>query len=1147
MSDDKISTLLEKVNSEDSNERRFAIEELMFEELDKHALKIISSKISDADRGVRNAASQVLISNESDAVPGFITPFVASEEISVRNLFEHPTLSDMAVFLQTHEINKQQNIQVMTGSAVSVLTTIQKQMLFIDHLNSGSSQYNLMASFKINGVLQIDCLKEALKTLIQRHKALRTIFVNTDGNMYAQLKGGYDFKLQTHDLTTLDLSDQFVAKEIEKLVKHDFDLTSDLLMKGVLFKTGGKHFILTLLFHHIAVDGWSLGLLTKELSELYNAYVCGLSLELPTESVEYADFANWQANWLTSNQFDEQKEYWIKKLKDVPNVHNLPLDRTRPVEQSHMGEKVLQRLNSDMKDEIMHFANEYGATLFMVLNAAFSSLLHRYSNENDIVVGTAVANRDKVEFSQVVGCFVNSLALRSQFSSDLSFTEHLQNTKETLLEAYDNQQFPFERLVEEINPERSLSYSPIFQIMLVLQNNENSSLKMQNVDVEQLDRTSVLSTFDLTLNVNEDETGLNLSWEFSTDVFDAATIERMAHHFENLLGSILACPNQKISKLNLLSENESDKLLNYWAGSEQDFPAGECIHDEIERHASICPNSIALIHEDRSLAYAELNQRANRLARHLISKGVKPDCLIGLFIKPSLEMVVGMLAIVKAGGAYLILDPSYPKERIGHLIDDSKVNIILSVTGLAEHPLLTKQEVELLDEERFDKSLEEYPSTNISREEADLCDSNVIYATYTSGSTGRPKGVLVQHKGLSNFVRDHTQRLSISNQSNVLQFGTVSFDGPASTIWLALFAGAKLCIGDNLEQQIDTELPLFIERNNVTHITMTPSALAGLRYIECIETVWVGGEVCPPSLVSYWKDKVKLFNVYGPSEATICSTVKNLNNTGRVTIGKPISNVFTFVLDNNLNPVPTGVAGELFIGGAGVSKGYMNHPALTLEKFIPNHLSKKNDDRLYKTGDLVRWSRDGELEYLGRLDNQVKIRGFRVELGEIEKAITELDFISEAIVSVLGESKKLVAYVISHDKKLISKSKLIQSIVEHLHLTLPDYMVPVAFSLLDNFPLTPNGKIDYKSLPEPKTNCDSSYRAPSTLNERLLCEIWQDLLQISKIGVNDNFFRLGGDSILAIQVVSRANQKGIYVTTKQLFENQTIFELALMS
>ncbi len=1027
------------------------------------------------------------------------------------------------------------------------LSFAQQRMWFLYQMDQQNSAYNEALTIRLTGRLNIDILEQTINAIIQRHESLRTTFPMVEGKPIQKIAPSLKIKLLVINLK--DISQDQIDKQIIEELQKPFDLTQAPLLRCTLFDLGYENYILVNVFHHIIIDGWSKGILFKELSEFYQAFLSNSTVDLPELAIQYADFAVWQRQWLQGEILENQLNYWKKQLTGAPPLLELPTDKPRLATPNFRGHSISFQINSELTEKLKLLSQKSGGTLFMTLLAALNTLLFRYSGQDDILIGTPTANRNRQEIEPLIGFFVNTLVLRNSLEGNPTFSGLLQQARNVVLEAYANQDVPFEQVVDGLEIERSLSYNPLFQVMFALQNAPLNALELPDLKAQYLAVENQRIKFDLSLVLEEIETEkgsyLEGFWEYDSDLFTAERITRMVGHFQTLLKGIVANPQQTIGELPLLTESEKQQLLVEWNQTQTSYPDHYCIHQLFEAWVEQTPDAIALIFKGEQLTYRELNSKANQLANYLQTLGVKPETLVGICIEPSLEMIVGILGILKAAGAYVPIDPTYPSERIAYMLDDSQLAVLLTeeklVTSLPQH----QAQVICLDSDWKEISTESksYPITSLTPE-------NLAYVIYTSGSTGKPKGVLVAHRGLCNLSQAQIKLFNVQPDSCVLQFASISFDASISEIVMALCAGARLYLGTREELQPGQPLLELLQEQEITHLTLVPSALAALssENLPALQNIIVAGEPCPPSLVIQWANGRRFFNAYGPTESTVCATVAQcFEDMNMLPIGRPIANTKIYILDRYLQPVPIGVPGELHLASVGLAKGYLNRPELTDSKFIANPFSQKLSDRLYKTGDLVRYVNDGQIEFIGRIDHQVKIRGFRIELGEIETILNQHPQVKEAIIIAREDQpgvKRLCAYVIASQNLTVSQLRLF------LQEKLPQYMVPAFFVLLDAFPLTPNGKIDRRALPQPALELENEAAinfSPGTETERILAAIWQRVLGLKTISINDNFFELGGDSILAIQIIAQANQAGLEITPKQLFSHQTIAQLATVA
>jgi amino acid adenylation domain-containing protein/non-ribosomal peptide synthase protein (TIGR01720 family) len=1029
------------------------------------------------------------------------------------------------------------------------LSFAQERLWFLDQLEESSAIYNIPAAIRLTGNLQLSALEQALREIVRRHEILRTSFPTVNGKPRQIINPEITLNIKVIDLQHLETTEpetepeKFLEQEVSKEASIPFDLEVAPLIRCSLLQISAREYVLLLTMHHIVSDGWSMGIFVQELSSLYQAFSAGEASPLAELPIQYGDFALWQREWLSGEILETQLNYWKQQLQNAPELLQLPTDRTRPTVQTFKGKTQRFRLNQDLTQKLHKLSRESNVTLFMTLLATFATILYRYSGQTDILIGSPIANRHYQEIESLIGFFINTLVYRTSFEDNPSFLKLLNQVRETTLKAYEHQDVPFEQVVEALQPERSLSHSPIFQVMFVLQNAPMGELELPGLALSHLEQDFPIAKFDLTLSISETSQGLEGGWEYNTDLFDSSTIERMAAHFENLLSAIVAHPQIFVNKLPLLTEAERHQLLVKWNNTESEYPKDKCIHQLFEQQVELTPNAVAVIFEEEQLTYEELNQKANQLAHYLQNLGVEPGVLVGICVERSVEMVVGLLGILKAGGAYVPLDPTYPAERLSYMLDDSGVEVLLTQEELLSSLASSTAKMVCLNKDwgMIKQESPENLDTGISSD-------NLAYVIYTSGSTGQPKGVMIPHQGLLNLVFWHQATFGITSSDIATQLAGTAFDAAAWELWPYLSAGASIHLVKTeilVQPQI---LQNWLIRNKVT-ITFIPTPLLesflSLEWSSSIalRIVLTGGD----KLHQYPSTSLpfKLINNYGPTENTVVTTSGLINITEQANllppIGRPIANTQIYILDKYLQPVPIGVLGEIYIGGDSLARGYLNRPELTRERFISNPFGMGS---LYITGDQARYLPDGNIEFLGRIDNQVKIRGFRIELGEIEAVLNSHLQVQQAIAIVkedISDNKRLVAYVVTQDD-LLNTSQLKEDIEQKL----PKYMMPSGFVFLETLPLTPNGKINYKALPAPEgeiTRTDK-YIAPSTEIEVILSNIWQELLLKEKVGIHDNFFNLGGDSILSIQVVSTAKNLGIQITPKQIFLNQTIAELA---
>ena len=987
---------------------------------------------------------------------------------------------------------------------------------------------------------------------MRRHEALRTTFTVIDEQPVQKINSALSIKLPVVDLR--QLSQDARMAETQRLAqleaKRAFDLTNGSLLNTILVQQGEENYVLLFTIHHIISDAWSTGVIVRELTALYDAFCTGKPSPLTKLPIQYADFAVWQREYLQKEMLASQMDYWKQQLRGSLPLLELPTDRLRPAIQTLNGKRQSFKLSNSLTHALKTLSQQEGVTLFMNLLAAFQTLLYRYTGQEDILVGSPIANPNRSETEGLIGFFVNTLVLRTDLSDNPSFRELLKRVREITLGAYTHQDLPFEQLVEELQPERNLSYTPLFQVMFALQNTPMEELKLPGLSINLEEVETETSRFDLTLLLRETNKGLMGVFEYNSDLFDADTISRMQGHFQTLLEEIVANPNQQLSDLPILTVAEQQQLIG-WNATEADYPCA-CIHQLFEAQVERTPNAVAVVFENEQLTYEELNAKANQLAHYLQKLGVGPEVLVGICVERSLEMVVGLLSILKAGGAYVPLDPAYPQERLAYMLADSQVSVLLTQQRLLENLPSHSTKVVCLDIEG--ESFAEHSKDNLDSEAK---ANNLAYVIYTSGSTGQPKGVLVSHVNVVRLFSAVQSWYHFNEQDVWTLFHSCAFDFSVWEMWGALLYGGRLVVVSYWIARSPEAFYELLSKERVTVLNQTPSAFHQLiRAEESLDNikdlnlrlVIFGGEALELQSLKPWFDRhgdkfPQLVNMYGITETTVHVTYRPLTmaDLGRAAsvIGRPIPDLQVYILDQRQQLLPMGVPGEIYIGGAGLARGYLNRLELTQERFIPNPFNEQPDARLYKSGDLGRYLPNGDIEFLGRIDNQVKLRGFRIELGEIEATINQHSFVQASIVVVLEDKpgdQRLVAYVVLKPEQTLEIADLRRLLAEKL----PNYMVPSNFVILEKLPLTPNGKVDRRALPAPdanRTNIEGIVVAPRNSIEEVIAEIWKQVLGIEQVGINHNFFELGGHSLLATQVISRLRktfeiEMKSYVVTK---------------
>lgn len=1042
------------------------------------------------------------------------------------------------------------------------LSFAQQRLWFIDQLEPGSFLYNICTNVRIEGRLNLPAFQRSFNEIVRRHETLRTTFKLVDRQPVQVIADPADVTIAFVDLR--ELPDEEKQDAVQRLLLEEarspFDLTRGPLLRVKLLRVAAEEHVLLVCMHHIISDGWSLGVLVRELAALYRSFAEEQPAMLPELPIQYTDFVLWQREFLQGEVLTEHLEYWKQQLAGAPAVLDLPADRPRPAINTHRGAKQSLVLSPELSAAIRKLSDESdGATLFMTLVAAFQTLLYRYTGQEDIVIGTPIANRNRAETEGLIGFFVNTLLLRTSFAGNPSFQETLRRVREVALGAYAHQDLPFEKLVEELQPERSLSNTPLFQVAFVFQNAVLGTLDLPGLRLTPLPGDNGTAKFDLTLTMEDTDRGLVGVVEYNTDLFDAATIERMLGHYRTLLQSIVDHPERSVNELPLLTVTEERQLMA-WNATEVVHRVGGVLHELFASQTQRTPDAVAVVFENQQLTYEELNGRANQLAHHLRSLGVGADARVGVMLGRSLEMVVSLLAILKAGGAYVPLDPDYPQERLAFMLADAGVQVLLTQSRF-QASLATRCEVVCLDIEweQINAQSSETPVNVVSGD-------NLAYVIYTSGSTGKPKGAMVTHANVTRLFFATDEWFHFDERDVWTLFHSYAFDFSVWELWGALLYGGRLVVVPYLVSRSPEAFYRLLVKERVTVLNQTPSAFRQLIQAEenaagrssdlPLRTVIFGGEALEIQSLKPWFERhgdrrPLLVNMYGITETTVHVTYRPLSLADvRVSqasaIGRAIPDLQVYVLDSFMQPVPIGVSGEMYVGGAGLARGYLGQAALTAARLVPHSFSTQPGARLYRTGDLARYRSNGDLEYLGRIDHQVKIRGFRIELGEIEAVLLHQAGVREAVVIARADSpgeKRLVAYLVLAGERQASVTELRSVLKEKL----PTYMIPSAFVVLEALPLNSNGKVDRRALPAPdgaRPTLEPVYVAPGTHTEKRLAEVWEEALGIERVGIHDNYFDLGGDSLRSVTLLALANERGLHFSLQQLFQHQTIHELA---
>ncbi len=1088
---------------------------------------------------------------------------ICGVELPIRAIFETPTVKDLAkrvaVLLNRNntEWDRLKSVRGMNRGGQTIgrrrtapLSPAQQRLWFLDRLEPGSDLYNIPITVLLEGRLDLAALRDCFNEIVRRHEAVRTTFEGDGGEPIQVINSADIFSVSVIDLSDLGAERRVV--ETERLMRDEarrpFDLTRGPLLRVTILRREEERHVLSVTMHHIVSDGWSMNVLARETTELYQAFTAGEPTPLPDPPIQYADYAIWQREALTGEFLSSQLDYWKGHLRGGPARLTLPQDKSRPKVQTYNGATRSLYLSEELSDALMALSRREGVTLFMTLLSGFTTLLSRYTNQDDIVVGAPVANRAMIETESLIGFFVNTLALRTDLSGNPSFEELLRRVRETTIDAYAHQDFPFEKLVEELQPERDPSRTPLFQVLFSLDDVRALDWRLPGLTATALEMESATSKFDLSLLMANTGRELQATLEYNTDLFEASTIGRMAGSFERLLESVVAGPGRRLWELELLGEEERRQLLVEWNDTGADYPAGEPVHQLFEAQAARAPDSVAAICGYEQISYRELNRRANQLAAHLRGLGVGPEVRVGVLLERSIEMVVALLGVLKAGGAYVPLDPQYPQSRLTFMLEDAQAQVLLTQRSLQNSQAWGRlQSVHLEDERQAIASL---PDLNPSVEAP---GRNLAYVIYTSGSTGAPKGVAIEHQSATTLIRWAQTTFDPAALRVTLASTSLCFDLSVFELFVPLSSGAAVVIADNA-----LALPELPARESVTLINTVPSAMAELTRRRAlpagVRVVNLAGEALGRALVEAVYEQAPssaVYNLYGPSEDTTYSTWALVERGAACApaIGRPIANTQAYVLDEWMQALPIGVAGELYLSGEGVARGYLRRPEMTAERFVPNPYGAAtggHGERMYRTGDLARYAANGELEYLGRIDQQVKVRGFRVEPLEVEAALAEFPGVKESVVLAVGtaDERRLAAYFTTVQDSSLS----VKELRSYLRNRLPEYMIPSTFTRLSQLPLTPNGKIDRKALPAltPENPVsEESFVAPRDIVEEQLARMWSELLRLERVGVHDNFFDLGGHSLLAVRLQSRVQEAfQVEIPLHNFFEAGTVAETA---
>jgi bacitracin synthase 3 len=1041
-------------------------------------------------------------------------------------------------YLKSNQRSNYLTIPTVKKSDTYKVSHAQKRLWVLDKMLNGISPYNIAHTYRVKGELNINALEKSIQIIISRHEILRTTFIEKNGEPVQKVNHKINFKLNNIDFSKKKNKDVLIKHYVESETTFQFDLSKELLIRVILIKESKNSYILVINIHHIIFDGWSTSIFINELSELYNTLVKNTKPTLDILNIQYKDYSNWHNNLLKNEEIQIHKNYWLKKLGGELPILNLPTDKPRPIQQTFVGNNLTFSFNKDLTKRIKDYSIKHGVSQYIVLQAITKILLSKYTNQEDIIIGSINAGRNHPDLENQIGFYVNTLVLRDEIKSNESFDQIIEKVKNTTYEAFEHQIYPFDKLVEDLKIEKDMSRSAIFDVMMIMQNNEESDLtKINNLNIEEYPTDYKISKFDITISFYENKDNLQCNIGYNTDLFNKEFIERMCEHTLELSTNIIKNPEEQISKIDMLTAEEKKNILNLFNNTNFNYSTNTTIAEMFEQQVKRTPDNIAVIFEDKRLTYKELNQKANMLADHLRDKyTIKPDDLIAVMMERNEWMIIAILAILKSGAGYVPIDPKYPAERIEYILNDSNVKTLLVDRDKLDFKINSEN---ITNSEIYTRKISNLKKINNER--------SIAYVIYTSGTTGNPKGVMVEHKNFINLIHSHTQILKDKVGTRATQIAGIGFDAMAFEVWPCLTTGGSLYIV-NEENKLDpNKLIDWISKNKI-EISFQPTPLTE----QLLKMNWPKNHKLKSLLTAGDKlssypnknHKFDLYNLYGPTEDTVWSTYYNVPKIENITnkykspfIGKPTPNKYIYILDKNNNLQPIGIPGELYIGGAGLARGYINRDDLTKEKFVDNPF--RSGEKMYRSGDLAKWTEDGNIEFLGRVDFQVKIRGFRIELGEIESSLIKHKYIDDSLVIARDNEfnvKELVAYIVSKDKVDVEE---VRNFLKNL---LPDYMVPAYFVVLNKFPLNANGKIDRKALPQPEIKLDK-YKSASNDLELKLLNIAKGLLGIKKLGVNNNLFHVGLDSIKAIQFVSRSQKEGIKFSVSDIFKFMTIENL----
>ncbi len=1017
----------------------------------------------------------------------------------------------------------------------------QSRLWALDQLGYGGPLYNICQAYHLQGALSLAALHHGFAVLMRRHPSWRTHFANGREHGIQIIDEQCEVPIEHCDLAALDADAR--TAEIQRLrrmaAQQAFDLRSAPLIRVLLIRLQPEEHVIVITVHHIVSDGWSAGIFTRELGEIYDASVLRRPAQLPELDIDYADFAVWQRARMAGAVLEQQLTFWHRQLQGAPEVMEIPTDRPRPSVMSHRGSHQTVAFPPGLALQLKQLARQGSSTLYVVLLAAFQILLSRLTAAEEIVLGTLVAGRRRRQTEGIIGFFANMLVLRTDLSGDPTVSEALRRARQTAAKALSYQDLPFEKLVEDLKPRRDLSRHPLFQVLFAFQNFPEQVLQLNGIAVSPLAYESEVSHFDMSLYLYEKAAAIEGFLEYSTDLFDATTITHLISRLIHICAQMAAQPGARLSQLSGCPAEERNKLLIEWNDTYAAYPDEQCLHHFLELHAHERPQAVAVAEESHTLTYLELNDQANQIAHLLQSLGAGVEDVVALCMERTTGMLAALMGILKAGAAFLPLDGDDPPERLAYMLEDAGVKWLLTSRGMRER-VPTPGGLNVIVVEDAITVIECRPKRAAT---SGVTPDNLAYVIYTSGSTGKPKGVALQHRGLANLAEVQMAEFGLNSGNHILQFARLSFDAAVWEIAMAMRAGASLCLMPRSGAFSATNLVSALHRYNIDTVTLPPAALPLLDHEEfpALRTLIVAGEACPAELANAWAMRCRFIDAYGPTETTVCAALgEHRQGSLRVRIGTPIANTRSYVLDRHLELVPIGAVGELCVDGVGLARGYLNRSALTAERFIPNPFGASGS-RLYRTGDLVRYSSDGHLEFVGRVDDQIKIRGYRVELGEIESALLSQPGIHRAAVTVQGSApdRRLCAYVCADEDLSLQDMRM------HLVSRLPQFMIPTDIIRVPHIPLTSNGKLDVAALPQREAAAAREYVAARTATEARLAEIWSRVLAADRVGMQDNFFDLGGHSISIVGVLTGVQRELMpSLTAPELFAYPTIEALA---